>query len=161
MSGGSNSLWVVTRQRYWADGRQVVEIAQGGRDYSNADALCKRYEGEFEEYEDPRKAVEVAVGILREWRRDLRGNKPLKEDDKRGSWPHLAVGCTMGFGMNFEDISIRDAETWAQEAYDRLPKYDACGTVVGREQATLVDRPDLMFCCPSCAERALAREMEK
>ena len=66
-------MWTVTRQRQWPDGANLVEISAGGLDYTNPDALSARYPGEFSTFDDPREAVEVALDIVRAWRRDSPG----------------------------------------------------------------------------------------
>src|SRR5438046_8051608 len=67
-NGGN--MFTVTRQRQWPDGDNVVEVSHGGLDYCNPDALGAKYAGEFEEFADPRQAVETAIEIVRAWRKD-------------------------------------------------------------------------------------------
>ena len=43
-------MYTVTRQHQWPDGANLVEISSGRLDYTNPDALCAKYAGEFEEY---------------------------------------------------------------------------------------------------------------
>ena len=60
-------MYCVTRQMYWPGGTKVVEIADGGLDYCNPDALVSKYNGEFEEFVSPLEAVRTAVRILLQW----------------------------------------------------------------------------------------------
>ena len=49
--------YTVTRQDQWM-GELMVEISEGGFDYTNPDMLSGRWEGEGETFIDPREAVE-------------------------------------------------------------------------------------------------------
>jgi len=102
-------MYAVTRQNYWVDGTCVVEVAIGGLDYTNPDALTPKYEGEMKEYRDPRKAVEVAISICKEWRKEV-GKRIIK----------VAIGDTCGCTMPFEGISFKAARRWAIDEYNRL-----------------------------------------
>ena len=61
-------MYTVTRQRQFPDGENVVEVSAGDHNYTNPDALVAKYAGEFEEFTDPRDAVETAIQIVRDWR---------------------------------------------------------------------------------------------
>lgn len=100
-------MYAVTRQRY-IDGDEVVEVAIGGLDYANPDALVKKYPGEMEEYKNPIKAIEAAISICRNWRKD--GNKKAK----------VAIGYTGGYSVPFESVSFRNARKWAKQEYKKL-----------------------------------------
>ena len=91
-------LWFVSRQRY-LDGehRRIVEIALGGRDYSNPDMLVPQFHDEGREYEDPREAVKAAISVCEQWR------KARPADD-----PHVAHGATAGFTMYFEPPAVEN-----------------------------------------------------
>lgn len=108
-------MYTVTRQRQWPDGTEIVEVSSGGIDYCNPDALGAKYAGEFEEFSDPRVAVETAIGIARAWRKDSRKRIPV------------GVGCTLGMTMPFDSGTFRDARLWAKETYAKLPKCAGCG----------------------------------
>jgi len=110
-------MYGVTRQHYWADGQYVVEVAYGGLEYANPDALVPKYEGEMKEYRDPRKAVEVAIAICKAWRKD--GCRKAK----------VAVGSTSGYTMPFEGGTFSQARKWAEEEYKALPKCPVCGKI--------------------------------
>lgn len=142
--------FVVTRQRYWSDGRNVVEVAQGGTDYANADALCGKYPGEFEEFIGMKTAVEKAIEIAKAWQAD----EPDKEIE-------VATGCTHGMTMEFEGTPITDEEGIAEilqeaEKFDeKLPRC-ACGELLPPEGQRwhLCDDPDAgEFCSESCCEK--------
>ena len=133
--------WVVTRQRYWPDGTEVVEIAAGGRDYSNPDELCPQYPGEGEDYTDPREAVETAVRILRAWQGH--GHKKAR----------LAIGATLGFTLPFNPCTITDAKHWADKRYAALPKCAQCGGLLGDERYGNHDFGEYDCCSESCAEK--------
>jgi len=93
---------VVTRQLQWPEGKRVVEVSVGGIDYVNPDALVAKYPGEFEEFGEPREAVEAAIRICRKWRED--GAKDAK----------VGFGSTGGFTIPFEDCTFKEARDWAQ-----------------------------------------------
>ena len=93
---------VVTRQVQWPTGKPVVEVSIGGIDYTNPDALVAKYEGEFVEFEEPKEAVEAAIRICMEWRKD--GRKDAK----------VGFGSTGGFTAPFEDCTFKEAREWAR-----------------------------------------------
>ena len=94
---------VVTRQLQWPEGKRVVEVSVGDIDYVNPDALVAKYDGEFQEYDNPTEAVESAIDICRKWRVD--GCKDAK----------VGFGSTGGFTMPFEVCSFREARKWARK----------------------------------------------
>ena len=98
-------MYFVSRQCYWPDGRNVVEIAEGGLDYANPDMLVSKYPGEGEEYEDPREAVTAALEIAKLWRSD--SNEEIE----------VAYGNTLGFTMPFEGSEEKDLIEWAEKRY--------------------------------------------
>lgn len=143
------NIWFITRQSYWPEGTKVVEIALGGRDYSNPDALCKKYEGEFEEFDDPREAARVAIGICKAWRRD--GAKSAK----------VAVGFTAGFTMPFEPSTFKDILTWGEGQYEALPKCAQCGELLGEERYGSWELQEFDCCSERCAEKRYYSEPEE
>ena len=133
--------FTVTRQLQWPEGTPVVEISCGGLDYTNPDALSPRYSGEFETYDDPRKAVDAAIAICKAWRKD--GEKRAR----------VGTGATGGMTMPFETCTFREAKDWAQRRYEDLPKCDRCGTILGEITYRNGDLdPDHRFCSEYCAE---------
>lgn len=64
-------LYTVTRQNSWGvDLPLAVEVSEGGLDYSNPDALSRKYPGEMQEYDSATKAVKAAIAIRKLWRQD-------------------------------------------------------------------------------------------
>ena len=116
--------YVVTRQMQWPDGDPVVEVSEGGMDYTNPDALFARYPGEFEVFQNPMDAVETAVEICRAWRKDG------KNDRDTGQFARVGVGATGGHTMPFEGGSFTEARQWAKETWEKLEKCPTCGKVV-------------------------------
>ena len=102
-------MYTITRQAYWPDGQLVVEIARGGIDYCNPDALVKKYPGEFQEFEDPREAAQVALKILKCWGRDCPGVEI-----------QIAYGDTCGTTMPFEPVSEDELFEWAHQEYREI-----------------------------------------
>ncbi len=146
-------MYVVTRQRQWPEGELVVEISEGGIDYTNPDALSAKFEREFEEIMDPREAVEVAINIAEDWQASL--DKNLKTNKER-KMVGIAHGATGGFTMPFEPTETEELIKWAEETYRKLPKCDECGGILPdeRERFICVEWSEREFCSERCAERA-------
>jgi hypothetical protein len=145
-------MFTVTRQRQFPDGEQVVEVSAGGLDYTNPDALGAKYAGEFEEYADPREAVETAIQIVRDWRKDSR------------SKVSIGVGSTHGMTLPFSPDTFAHARAWAKQVWESLPKCAGCGEPLpdnkrGRWSAN--DWDGLEYCSESCATRAAEFEAEE
>lgn len=139
-------MHTVTRQLQWPDGALVVEISQGGIDYTNPDALTARYPGEFEEFEDPREAVKVAIEIATCWQKDHPSDQILIDHG-------ATAGMTMPFdGLELIDENLVTLKTWAEEEVAKLPKCDKCGEVIFGDPITLVEFDDWKFCREYCAE---------
>ena len=134
--------WTVTRQVYWDSGAHVVEIAGGGIDYCNPDALCAKYPGEFDEYNDPREAVEVAIDICRQWRKD--GEKSA----------YLTLGCTGGCTMYFDSITFAEAIKWGDKVYESLEKCIICGDLINQDEYYVDEFGENKYCREYCAEKA-------
>jgi hypothetical protein len=132
--------FTVTRQLQWPEGTPVVEVSAGGLDYTNPDALVQRYAGEFETFDDPRKAVAVAIAICKSWRKD---------GERRARIGH---GATGGMTMPFDPCTFAQAMAWAERRYAELPKCDACGELLGKETYHKWDS-DEKFCSEYCVER--------
>lgn len=134
----------VSRQNYWPDGEMIVEVAEGGLDYSGADMLVPKWRalGEGQEYTDPREAVDAAIQIRDVWRASS-GNPEIE----------IGVGCTMGFTLPFEPATDEYAKTWAEKKYEALEKCVQCGELIGKERYTHdlnFDREG--FCSSNCSE---------
>jgi len=135
--------WFISRQCYWGveeDEANVVEIAQGGLDYANPDMLVSKYSGEGEEYTDPREAVQAAIEIAKQWRKNA---------------PELTIsighGYTGGMTMPFEADDSDELIKWGNETWEKLPKCDRCGEVLPEEHFTNIETYD-KFCSETCAE---------
>ena len=139
-------MFTVTRQIQWPDGDKVVEVSQGGLDYCNPDALCERYAGELQEYDDPRIAVDVAIEIAKEWNRDSK--EPVL----------ISMGCTWGYTIPFEGMEL-SKETFkllqnnAEVIYQRMPKCDYCGELIGKNKYTNHGWTESVYCSEYCAEK--------
>lgn len=136
--------WFVSRQSYWGvdpEDQYCVEIAKGGQDYANPDMLSPKYSGEGEEYSDPIKAVEAALVIRDQWKKDAPDYTI-----------NVAHGSTGGDTLPFEGDSDEDLKEWAQRVYDSLPKCDQCGDLIEDAGYVLHEYPDFIFCREYCAE---------
>jgi hypothetical protein len=139
--------YFVSRQNYWdrcAPEASVVEVAIGGLDYANPDMMGVKWThlGEGREFTNPVEAVEAAIAICEEWR---------KED----SYAMVGMGATMGFTMSFDGQEYDDLRKRAQEMYDKLPKCAQCGELMGKESYTHdLNFDDEKFCSENCAEKS-------
>jgi len=139
--------YFVSRQCYWGadpDDQNVVEVAFGGVDYANPDMLVPKYAGEGQDYLDPVEAVEAALNIAEEWKKDHPGLSI-----------GVAHGFTGGFTMPFIPSEAQELKEWAKKAQEELPRCDRCGAV-RKETFTLVEDPDRgKFCSAFCAEKTM------
>jgi len=152
--------YVVTRQGYWGvdpEDCYTVEIAEGGIDYCNPDALVAKYAGEFEEFIDPREAVQVALEIAEQWQKDCQDIQV-----------NVAYGNTMGMTMPFEASEKAEVIAWGEKEYAGMPKCSCCGEIILEEWIN----PDSewsgeKYCSEYCADKAywqatvLCQECEK
>jgi hypothetical protein len=132
--------WTVTRQHQWPDGGSLVEVSAGGIDYTNPDALCKKYKGELDEFTDPREAAEAAIAICKAWRND--GEKSAK----------VGHGATGGMTMPFDSCTFKELLQWAEETYEELPKCAQCGELMGDEAYGSWELGEFDCCSEYCAE---------
>lgn len=150
-----NKKYYVSRQCYWPDGNNVVEIAMGGSDYANPDQLVDRFSklGEGHEFEDPREAVSSAINVLEAWRKLC----PDKEIE-------IAYGYTGGNTMPFDPSPIEEIETWADKQYAKLPKCDRCHELLTKDSTyQYADgfSPDEKYCSEFCLEKAAEQFAEE
>jgi len=110
--------WTITRQIQWPEGDPVVEVSEGGIDYTNPDALVAKYPGEFEKFQNPIDAVDTAIEICRAW---------IKDGEKRAK---IGVGATGGMTMPFDRGTFQEARKWAKETWEKLEKCPTCDEVV-------------------------------
>jgi hypothetical protein len=101
----------------------MVEIAGGGRDYSNPDMFSPKYPGEGKEYADPREAVKAALTIRDLWKKDA-------PDEEIG----VDEGCTGGWTMPFDGSDDDTLIAWAEKEYADLEKCARCGNILGGRQ---------------------------
>ena len=146
-------IFTVTRQHRWSDGLKIVEVSQGGIDYTNPDALCKKWQGEFDEYIGLTDAVIAAIGIAKAWQ------------ETTTDQIFIGVGCTNGMTMEFDALSLND-ETFdmllekAAKFDERLPRCESCGDILtGETYGTLMH--GYCFCSQNCAENACREEVEE
>lgn len=149
------TCWVVTRQHYYYSQQHIVEIAYGGLDYSGADALCRSYPGEFEEFENPVEAIDTAIKIAETWKAD-EAKKPKEKRVKI----FIAHGCTGGMGMEFEG-ELANKRTyailrkWARERLEKFPKCDQCGEPIFGTPISYNEFSEFQFDREYCAEKWL------
>jgi len=137
----------------------VVEISDGGIDYCNPDALSAKYRGEFEEFADPREAVETAITIAQQWQADAPDKTILIDHGGTG-------GMTMPFdGMELGEETYTALREWANSQYEELEKCCRCGDILGKERWT---HPELCeeekFCSENCCDNAywdMMKELEE
>ncbi len=145
-------MYTITRQKQWTEGNPVVEVSYGGIDYCNPDALAKKYPGEFEEFSDPRKAIETAIAICLAWRKD--GERKAK----------VGIGSTGGMTMPFETCTIKQAQKWAEEEYKTLPNCPQCAKIMEKNQekwsigfitkdGEFISYEEYIYCSEYCAEK--------
>lgn len=138
----------VSRQVEFPDGDMVVEIAQGGSDYANADMLSPMWAslGEGKEFTDPRAAVEAAINVRDMW-------KSVRDSVEREGEIHISFGCTMGFTLPLTRMSDDELKSKADTLFDKLPKCAQCGDLLGKETFTHdFAIPGESFCREYCAE---------
>lgn len=137
--------WIVTRQRQWPDGDLVVEISYGGYDYTNPGQLVRKYDGECEEFADPREAVETGIRVAQAWQNDTAEEVCIG----RG----FTMGCTLPFdGDPLTEETFREYREWAAAEAEQLPKCDHCGGII--ESAWVLPERDEEFCSENCADLA-------
>lgn len=138
--------YFVSRQNYWGvepEEGTVVEIAAGGLDFANPDMLVPKWKnlGEGQEFSDPREAVACAIKICQAWR--LAGEENAK----------IACGFTGGNTLPFEPKAIEELEAWAEATYEKLPKCDCCGMLLGKETYGHEYSDGYPFCSEYCSEK--------
>jgi len=143
----NRSKFTVTRQHRWSDGLKIVEVSQGGVDYANPDALCKKWQGEFDEYTGMTAAVEAAIGIAKAWQ------------ETTTDQIFIGVGFTHGMTMEFDALTLND-ETFDMllekaEKFDAdLPRCEHCGDILTGENYGHEFSDGYCFCSENCAENA-------
>jgi hypothetical protein len=145
-------MYVTRQSNYYDSGAYSVELASE-LNVSGPGALVSKYAGEFEEYDDPREAADVAIRIRKEWQKE--------EGLDYSTWPPQGV---IPFTLQMNDMvyaTVNDGLTaaglrrWANEQYDKLPKCDRCGSIGA---TTWRDGwgEEVLACGEFCAEEMLA-----
>lgn len=142
-----NHVFFVSRQCYWGmepDEQNVVEVAQGGLDYSNADMLCSVYDGEGEEYTGMVAAVEAAIKIAAWWRKD---DPQLTIQ--------VATGNTGGMTIPFEgEPDTGKILEEAKEFDAKLPHCPQCAEIAKLEWHHELSEEE-KFCSENCCNLSL------
>lgn len=141
------SEFTVTRQLRWPDGLHIVEISQGGLDWSGSDCLCRKYAGEQETFVGMVEAVETAIEVAKQWQTD----KPNEEI-------FISCGNTHGMGLSFEEQPLTEEvfaalRQEAKEFDEKLPKCCQCGAMLGTRRYFSYDLDEEEFCSEYCAEK--------
>lgn len=153
-------MYTVTRQIQWPEGLPIVEVSCGGLDYCNPDALVGKYSGEFEEFKNPIEAVDAAISICRQWRKDGESKATV------------GIGATGGFTMPFDSCSFKNAARWAVKELETLEKCPYCNSILDNpeeyynagfftEAAFIPYEDGLKYCSGYCAEKSSEREDTK
>ena len=147
-------MYCVTRQRYYGLNEfncHCVEVAEGGIDYCGPNALQAQYTGEFQEFQDPRKAVEVAISIADKWKQD---NPNLQIN--------VAMGCNFGFTIPFSPQTVDEIRSKAQKIYDTLEKCPRCQSILPEKDKRWYanDWDGIEYCSEQCAQYAMDFELQ-
>ena len=133
--------YFVSRQAYWPEGKKVVEVVSGGRNYANPGMLVAKFKGEGIEYNDPREAAKAAIEILKAWNEVC----PICNAT-------LSCGSTGGNTLPLDEVSVEELLNWAEEEYAELPKCAKCGDILGDEVCySFAIGEEEKFCSESCA----------
>lgn len=140
------SDFTVTRQCPYHSGNNVVEISQGGIDYTGADALCQKYAGEFETFQGMTPAVEAAIEIAEAWKKDTKD--PI----------YISHGCSHGMGLSFDEEEATEEvyaslRQFAKEFDEKLPRCAQCGELLGKDRYGSHDVGEYDCCSEYCAEQ--------
>ncbi|CAK9251244.1 unnamed protein product [Sphagnum jensenii] len=159
--------WYVSRQNYSSLGEDdalVVEICGAAKtqyeayEYANPGQLVGKYNGENEDYKDPREAVKAAISIANAWKADGGQNVTIRYG--------FTGGNTIPFDEpdNVEDMGAAEATTWADKAFESLPKCTVCGEIMGKEvwypNHSYGDK-SFQCCSERCAENASIDDSEE
>ena len=137
--------FTVTRQKRWSDSKKIVEVSQGSLDWANPDCYPKKYPGEMETYIGSVEAVEAAIKIAEQWRKD--SQEPI----------YISLGCTHGFTADLDEkeATPKIYETLKKEAKEfdqtQLKRCAKCGEIIAYER--LQDEDENEFCSEYCLVR--------
>lgn len=158
--GMKKHIFFVSRQHYYYADELVVEIAQGGCDYSGADCLAKRFPGEMEDYVGMFAAMEAAISIARAWKKIEKGIR-------------IVHGCTHGMFTELPDSELF-TERLAKKLLKAAKQFDdeklnhcqRCGDIMPEDQGwgngfTPGEYPFCSDNCASMAESEWQEELER
>ena len=138
----------ITRQIYYYTGEHMVEIQQGGFDFSGPDMLVPAYGyGEGRDFDRPQEAAVEAIKIQKAW----------QADESEETVQITVRGITGGyFGIDGEPMTVGEVARWAREEWANLPKCPRCEDVMPdneREHYTheYADFGGYTFCSENCA----------
>ena len=153
--------FTVTRQHRWHDGLYIVEITQGGLDFSGPDMLVEKYGklGEGDTFKGMTPAVEAAVAIARQWKLDLKA-------EGKNYKVYIASGNNHGMGLTLDEYTATEKHfkmfLEKAKAFDeKLPKCVECGEILGKEHFGFYDLGEFDCCSEYCAEKYYAPLMEE
>jgi hypothetical protein len=137
-------MYFVSRQCYWPDGQNAVEVVTVGIDNAGPDMLTAKYLGEGGLYANPREAIEVAMIIADQWQWDM-GKDFLIEIVAGNTWGGSI--CLAG-----QDMSVTELKAWAEREYKSLPTCEWCEEIIVNERWS----NDYGYSCCSeyCAEES-------
>jgi hypothetical protein len=136
-------MYYVSRQCYWPDGQNAVEVVTVGIDNAGPDMLTAKYLGEGGEYADPREAIEVAISIADNWQAD----KPDLDIE-------IVAGNTWGGSICLagQDMSGDELIAWAKREYASLTTCEWCEEIIVNE--TWSNDFGYSCCSEYCAEES-------
>ena len=132
--------YIATRH-FRLEGYGHIEITYG-KDFIGESVLKKKYAGEFDEFDDPRAAVETAILIKNIWQHD---EPDILIDYAFGSTIDQRVACIGTF-------SAETLRKWALDRVRGFPVCEWCKEIIYSPDNiyTYQDYPDVIFCSPGC-----------
>jgi hypothetical protein len=134
-------MYVVTRQKYWPDGDEAVEVSSEF-DYVSPDALTPKFADEMVEFDLPSEAVETALSIAEQWSAELNKNVPLTLASRR-------------YQTSADDaVAADELQRWAQRLESEMPACENCGGLMpdARQRWYHVEYDEIEFCSENCAD---------
>ena len=151
MIAGRDALkgYYVCRQWYYYTNEMMVEITEGGLDYSGPDQLVEQYPGEGETYDKPQSAALAALKIQKLW-----------QDHVTDREIFVCVRSeTAGYlGLEGDPMTPGEVARWAREAWQALPRCAHCNGVMPSTRErwgndfTIFEENEYPFCSEYCAD---------
>jgi hypothetical protein len=134
-------MYVVTRQKYWPDGAEAVEISSEF-DCVSPDALTPKFADEMVEFDLPSEAVETALSIAEQWSAELGEDVPITTASRR--YQTSAA----------DSWSADELQRWAKRLEDEMPACETCGHLMpdARQRWYHVEYDEIEFCSEYCAD---------